>query len=318
MIKSDLVPNVLESPNKNKLSNKVLKRLTPHYIVCDPMATRAAKSVSKTFSKPSREASSNYVIDNGGLANAYCCVGEEDRAWTSSSRANDSIAITFEIAGNQEKGMSPEGMKAFYDLAADICRRWKKKGVKFCGSLEATLEFESNPANADILTITQHCWFANTSCPGNHMKELEMNGTMEAEINSRLGYSPSDDKPTGNKELLIQKWEDKAYACLIDVMRGRLGNGGTRRNNLYKVAREVGAGEVEFQTNVQSLVNVCVHQYNGNTNFKLEPMDWTQSLRRYSFENCYLHSTKGYSKERAEALVELLREKGYEFTIEVK
>ena len=65
-----------------------------------------------------RKASSNYGIGTDGRVGLY--VDEKDRAWTSSSSANDSQAVTIEVANNSGAPNWTVSDKAFNKLI-DLC-----------------------------------------------------------------------------------------------------------------------------------------------------------------------------------------------------
>ena len=58
----------------------------------------SVESCGALFAKSSRKASSNYGVGSDGRI--ACYVGEEDRSWCSSNRANDNRAITIEVAND--------------------------------------------------------------------------------------------------------------------------------------------------------------------------------------------------------------------------
>lgn len=125
--------------------------------------------------------------------------------------------------------------------------------------------------------------------------------------------------PEDEEQALINKWEAKAYECMKDTIAGHYGSGECRKEMLFKVGEGIGADGFEFWQNVQDLVNVAVNRYNWKTDFRLAPKSWSKSLAKHeAAENCWVCSNNGYTKERAEALVKMLKEKGYDFSIEVR
>jgi hypothetical protein len=128
----------------------------------------------------SRQASSNYSIDTDGTVGLH--VEESRRAWTSSSSANDNVAVTIEVA-NDEKGgewhVSDAALAKLIDLCEDICRRNGIPQLIYTGRPDGTL--------------THHNMFALTSCPGPYLQS-EM-PYIAAEVNKRLGTADPDYRP---------------------------------------------------------------------------------------------------------------------------
>ena len=60
------------------------------------------EEVGKRFSDRDRRTSANYAIDSSGKVALY--VEEANRAWTSSSKENDSQAVTIEVANDEVGG----------------------------------------------------------------------------------------------------------------------------------------------------------------------------------------------------------------------
>lgn len=115
-----------------------------------------AAQCANIFKNPARQASSNYGIGyNGEIA---CYVDEENRAWTSSNRANDCQAITIEVANSSTGGdwpISDASWNALVKLCVDICKRHHFR-----------LEYDGTPNGS----LTRHDMFANTNCPGPYLK----------------------------------------------------------------------------------------------------------------------------------------------------
>lgn len=115
-----------------------------------------AAQCANIFKNPARQASSNYGIGyNGEIA---CYVDEENRAWTSSNRANDCQAITIEVANSSTGGdwpISDASWNALVKLCVDICKRHNFR-----------LEYDGTPNGS----LTRHDMFANTNCPGPYLK----------------------------------------------------------------------------------------------------------------------------------------------------
>lgn len=105
-----------------------------------------------------RQVSSNYVIGNDGSIGMM--IPESERAWTSSNAENDHSAVTIEVSNSVASGKYPisdAAMKSLILLCADICRRNGIKSLYYDGTKSGTL--------------TRHCQFSQTDCPGAYIKE---------------------------------------------------------------------------------------------------------------------------------------------------
>lgn len=187
MSNSALTNYVKISPNRTRNRTKKIDRITIHHMAGDS----SVESCGNEFATVKKRASSNYGIDSSGRVGLY--VEEKDRAWTSSSAANDQRAITIEVADNAKApnwGCSDKAMSKLILLCADICRRNDIKKLVYTGNTSGNL--------------TLHKWFAPTDCPGAF---LESNmSTIASEVNKLLEsgattYSWSK-KSTNTKNLL--------------------------------------------------------------------------------------------------------------------
>lgn len=153
MIKSSLASTIIESPNytKGRLGYKICK-ITPHHMA----GILTAEQCANIFKNPQRVASSNYCIGNDG--GIVCCVGEEDRAWTSNSLQNDCQAITIEVSNCELGGdwrVSDAAWNSLVKLCVDICQR---------------NNFRLNYDGTANGSLTRHNMFANTACPGPYLQ----------------------------------------------------------------------------------------------------------------------------------------------------
>ena len=172
MVKSTLTNVVVEahSSNYNKGRNgyKVCK-ITPHHMA----GVLSAESCGKIFQDANRNASSNYGIGNDGKI--ACYVGEENRAWTSSSPSNDYQAITIEVSNCENGGqwkISDAAWNSLVNLCVDICKRYNFK-LTYDGTSKGSL--------------TRHNMFASTSCPGPYLQGRfqELANTVNARLESK-------------------------------------------------------------------------------------------------------------------------------------
>ena len=179
MIKSSLATKVVEahSSNYNKGRNgKKVCKITPHHMA----GVLSAEQCGKIFQNSSRNASSNYGIGNNG--EIACYVGEENRAWTSSSPSNDYQAITIEVSNCENGGqwrISDKAWNSLVNLCVDICKRYNFKLI-YDGTSKGSL--------------TRHNMFASTSCPGPYLqgrfKELAdiVNARLEEKPTTSITY----------------------------------------------------------------------------------------------------------------------------------
>lgn len=171
------------SPNYTKMTNKKNKKITIHHMA----GNLSIESCGNVFASKSRKASSNYGIGSDGRIGCY--VDEDNRSWCSSSSANDSQAITIEVAncgGAPNWPVSDKAYDALLDLCEDICRRNGIKELVFTGDATGNL--------------TQHNYFANTNCPGPYLKARFQ--AIADEVNKRLkNDGAADDKITSTVKI---------------------------------------------------------------------------------------------------------------------
>lgn len=205
------VPASTNNYTQGRRGYKICK-ITPHH-----MAGRlSAQRCGELFQNPNRQASSNYGIGYDG--EIACYVDEENRAWTSSNRANDCQAITIEVSNSSTGGdwLIPDAAwNSLVNLCVDICKRY---GFR--------LTYDGTPNGS----LTRHNMFANTNCPGPYLQGRFPE--LVQVVNSRLdgGNKP---EPVNNEKSV----EELARA----VIRGEYGNGDERKNRLGSRYNEVQA-----------------------------------------------------------------------------
>ena len=145
---------------------KKVCRITPHQMGGKLTGKQCAVNV---FGKKGRKASANYCIGYEG--DLVLNVDENDRAYTSSSKANDETAITIEISNdkNGSNRITQASWNTLVNLCVDICRRYNFK-LTYDGTKRGTL--------------TTHNMFSNTDCPGSYIKSKIPQ--LINEVNSRL------------------------------------------------------------------------------------------------------------------------------------
>jgi len=174
MSNSPLVNYTKISPNSTNPRRKPISKITIHHVA----GNLSVETIGNIFVPTARKASSNYGVDNKGRVGMY--VEEKNRAWTSSSSANDDQAVTIEVANDQIGGnwhVSDIALNKTIELCVDICKRNGIKKLNFTGDTSGNL--------------TMHKWFAATSCPGPYLESKFP--YIADEVNKRLnaGAAPS-------------------------------------------------------------------------------------------------------------------------------
>lgn len=153
MSNSSLVNYIKISPNSTNPRRKSISKITIHHMA----GNLSVETCGNVFAPTSRQASSNYGIGSDGRVGMY--VEEKNRAWTTSSSANDDQAVTIEVANDRIGGdwhVSDKALSKLIELCADICKRNGIKELNFTGDKNGNL--------------TMHKWFASTSCPGPYLE----------------------------------------------------------------------------------------------------------------------------------------------------
>ena len=186
---SPLVNYTRISPNKTTNRNHAIDTITIHCVV----GQCSVETLGEIFSKPSKQASSNYGIGYDGRIGMY--VEEKDRSWCYSSGFNDNRAITIEVASDTTSpyAVNSKAYASLIKLVTDICKRNGIKELKWKAD-------KSLIGQVDKQNMTVHRWFANKSCPGEYL--YSRMGKIAEEVNKNLGVEDSSDetvKPdTGN------------------------------------------------------------------------------------------------------------------------
>lgn len=173
MSNSPLVVYTRVSPNKTKRQKKICK-ITPHHMA----GNLSVEDCGNIFAYKEREASSNYGIGTDGRVAMY--VPEDYRAWTSSNRDNDEVAITIEVAndgGAPEWHVSDRALATLIDLCVDICKRNDIDELVYTGDAKGNL--------------TRHNMFDATTCPGPYLQSKFP--YIAKEVNKRLGATNTSD-----------------------------------------------------------------------------------------------------------------------------
>lgn len=194
MSNSKLVDYTRLTKNCSTRTGKISK-ITIHHMAGNLSVEQCASVFSGT-----RQASSNYGIGTDGRVGLY--VEEKNRAWTSSSRANDNIAVTIEVANSKAADPWPVSDAAYEKLillCADICRRNGIEQLNYTGDTSGNL--------------TMHCWFAATNCPGPYLKERF------PEIARRVNALLENDVDEGDEDVVrYERLSDIKYKEFHDVI----------------------------------------------------------------------------------------------------
>ena len=175
---SPLVDYTKISPNRTIGRNHTIDTITIHMVV----GQCSVESLGEVFAPTSRKASSNYGVGFDGRIGMY--VEEKDRAWTSSSGANDNRAVTIEVASDTKEpyAINPKAYEATIKLVADICKRNNIKKLMWKND-------KSLIGQIDKQNMTVHRWFAATNCPGTYL--MEHMGDIANRVNALLGQTPA-------------------------------------------------------------------------------------------------------------------------------
>lgn len=168
MANSSLVSHVKLSPHFTKMTNKKINKITIHHAA----GIIDIYNMGSWFAQKATKASANYGIDSEGRIALY--VNECDRAWTSSSSANDGQAVTIEVSncsGAPDWKISDKAYAAIIDLCVDVCKRNGIKALDYTGDKNGNL--------------TRHNMFAATGCPGPYLQGKLSD--IAAEVSKRLG-----------------------------------------------------------------------------------------------------------------------------------
>jgi len=185
---SPLCCKIIPSPNYNVradaakygVKNNTIDTITIHHMA----GNLTVETCGNIFANPKRGGSSNYGIGTDGRIAGY--VGEENRAWTSSSKYNDFRAITIEVANNSLSPnwtVSEAALTSLYNLLVDVCRR---NGIQ---RLIYSPNKNDRVNHVNGCNVTIHSDFASTSCCGPYLKSIMAN--ICTVVNNLLGANPT-------------------------------------------------------------------------------------------------------------------------------
>lgn len=211
MSNSPLVDYVLISPHKNSPRKDKIRKITIHHMA----GNISVEACGRLFQ--SRQASSNYGIDNSGRVGMY--VEEKDRSWCSASPSNDHQAITIELAndgGSPNWHVSDTVLNKCIDLCVDICQRNGIERLVYTGDTDGNL--------------TRHNMFCATVCPGPYLQSKfpwiaeTVNARLAGEgtVRLKIGYASGGDIRTFERMLAgmgVDYTEDKGYITTAEMSR---------------------------------------------------------------------------------------------------
>lgn len=167
MSNSSLICYTKLSPHSRSRNGKKISKITIHH-----MAGNLSIETCGNVFQGSRVASSNYGIGSDGRIGLY--VDEANRAITSCSTSNDSVAVTIEVANNSGAPnwtVSDKAYESLINLCVDICKRNDIKELEYTGDKNGNL--------------TRHNMFYSTTCPGPYLQGKF--SAIAEEVNKRLG-----------------------------------------------------------------------------------------------------------------------------------
>lgn len=202
--------------NKGRSGNPI-ERITPHCMA----GQMKAVDCCQMWINEGRDTSANYIIGRDG--EIVYEVDEVDRAWTSSSKANDDLAITIECASDATYpyAFNDKVYNSLIDLMCDIITRNGRKRLKYIPDKDAALAYK---VPADEMLITFHRWFdKRKECPGDWL--INKMPDLVTKVNERL--NPQGDhigwykvqvgafKDKANAEKLLEDLYQKGYEGII-------------------------------------------------------------------------------------------------------
>lgn len=205
---SALTNVAIMSPNHSGSRYNSISKITIHHMA----GNLSIETCGNVFLNPNRQASSNYGIGSDGRI--ACYVEEEDHPWTSANWENDDRAITIEVANSESGGDWPISQAAYASLirlCTDICNRY---GIY--------PYYDGTPS----ATLTEHCMFVATNCPGPTIHAMQVNHVIENDIRAAMAggaiSTPQSTQPASGDV------EDLALRAIA----GEFGNGDARRSAL--------------------------------------------------------------------------------------
>lgn len=134
---------------------KPIRVLIPHHNA----GVASGQNIANYIKTTTRALSATYIIGQKG--EVFQGLDESLEPYTTSNRAIDTEAITFEIAnskGAPSWEISDASFNALVELSIDICKRNGIKEVSYTGDKSGNIHL--------------HKWYASTNCPGPYVESL--------------------------------------------------------------------------------------------------------------------------------------------------
>ena len=224
---SALTNATIMSPNHSGSRYNSISKITIHHMA----GNLSIETCGNVFLNPNRQASSNYGIGSDGRI--ACYVDEENHPWTSANWENDDRAITIEVANSETGGdwpISQEAYASLIRLCADICNRY---GIY--------PYYDGTPS----ATLTEHCMFVATNCPGPTIHAMQVNHVIENDIRAAMAGGAVTSQPTPAVSGDVEDLARRAIA-------GEFGNGDARRAALGDMYSAVQARINEIYGGIQT------------------------------------------------------------------
>lgn len=230
---SALTNVAIMSPNHSGSRYNSISKITIHHMA----GNLSIETCGNVFLNPNRQASSNYGIGSDGRI--ACYVDEENHPWTSSNWENDDCAITIEVANSETGGDWPISQAAYASLirlCADICNRY---GIY--------PYYDGTPS----ASLTEHCMFVATNCPGPTIHSMQVNHVIENDIRTAMAGGAVTPQPTSSVSGDV---EDLALRAIA----GEFGNGDARRAALGDMYSAVQARINEMYGGVTATIDYSI------------------------------------------------------------
>lgn len=230
---SALTNAAIMSPNHSGSRYNSISKITIHHMA----GNLSIETCGNVFLNPNRQASSNYGIGSDGRI--ACYVDEENHPWTSANWENDDRAITIEVANSETGGdwsISQAAYASLIKLCADICNRY---GIY--------PYYDGTPS----ATLTEHCMFVATNCPGPTIHAMQVNHVIENDIRAAMAGGAVTSQPT---PAVSGDAEDLALRAIA----GEFGNGDARRTALGDMYSAVQARINEMYGGVTATIDYSI------------------------------------------------------------
>ena len=270
MSNSSLISYTKISPNKTPNRSHKIDTITIHCVV----GQCSVEALGNLFASTAKHASSNYGIGYDGKIGMY--VEEKDCSWCSSSTANDSRAVTIEVASDTTHpySVTDKAYAALIDLVTDICKRNGIKELKWKAD-------KSLIGQVDKQNMTVHRWFAPKACPGEYL--YSRHADIAAKVNKRLKVQEEPEKDT-----------------IYRVQVGAFSNEKNAKTQLQKIEA---AGFDAFITQVDGLYKVQVGAFTKKENAQTQ----MQKVKKAGFD-AFITTKGGSSISPKKTVEELAKE----------